>query len=61
MGSFYGSWSGGNGTSAGTFNYNELENIPIKNLVGTSTSPINLSELVAGEYLLKGNFEYNIN
>lgn len=60
MSSFYGNggWASGSGGS-GTTNYNDLTNQPISNLTGTESSPITLSELDYGIYLIKGSYRYN--
>lgn len=62
MASFYGNHvvSGGGG-STGTTNYNNLINIPIKNLKGTDTNPIVFSDLDYGNYLMSGYYQYNAN
>ena len=57
MSSFYGgpSTAGGGG---GSSDYNEMTNVPIKNMVGTSSSRfINLAGLDAGHYNLKGYYK----
>lgn len=62
MASFYGnhlmSGSGGGG-AAGTTNYNNLINIPIKNLKGAESEPIIFSQLDYGNYLMSGYYQYN--
>ena len=57
MSSFYGchgiaSGSGGGGVS----DYNQLSNTPIKNLIGTETSPVDLSALSYGRYNVAGSY-----
>lgn len=61
MGSFYGhGWGTGNGEGgSGTSNYNDLSNKPIVNLLGTESSPVNLSDLEYGNYLIKGFYRYS--
>ena len=62
MSSFYGNVSiGGSSGEGGTSNYNELINLPIKNLIGTDSSPIIISNLNYGNYLIKGSYKYNSN
>lgn len=60
MASFYGSGgccsSGGDGVT----DYNALINKPIINLTGNTTSPVTLSQLYYGEYLIKGSYTYTI-
>lgn len=60
--SFYG---GGyivvNGGSEGSSNYNDLVNIPIVNLTGTSMQPVIFSELTFGNYIVTGYRRYNQN
>lgn len=57
MSSFYGchgvaSGSGGSGVS----DYNQLSNTPIKNLIGTENSPVDLSALSYGRYNIAGSY-----
>ena len=57
MSSFYGgpSTTGGGG---GSSDYNEMTNVPIKNMIGTSSSRfINLAGLDVGHYNLKGYYK----
>ena len=63
MASFYGNHaiSGSGGGSVGTTNYNNLTNVPIKNLKGIDTEPIVFSKLDYGNYLMSGYYQYNIN
>lgn len=62
MSSFYGNVSiGSSSGEGGTSNYNELINLPIKNLIGTDSSPIIISNLNYGNYLIKGSYKYNSN
>lgn len=58
MSSFYGNGgisSGGGGTS----DYNQLTNIPIKNITGTEGSPVNFSLLSFGQYKITGYYIFN--
>lgn len=58
MSSFYGNGgisSGGGGTS----DYNQLTNIPIKNMTGTEGSPVNFSLLSFGQYKITGYYIFN--
>ena len=61
MASFYGNVSavGGSGSGSGTNNYDELLNLPIKNLTVTTMSPVNFGVLNYGNYILKGKYTYN--
>lgn len=62
MASFYGNAgtiSGGG--SSGTNNYNELKNLPFKNLTGTSMNPVDFSVLAYGNYVLQGKYVYGEN
>lgn len=55
MSSFYGCHgvaSGGGGVS----DYNQLSNTPIKNLIGTENSPVDLSALSYGRYNIAGSY-----
>lgn len=62
MSSFYGNICIGNSSGeGGTSNYNDLSNLPIKNLMGTNSSPIIFYNLDYGNYLIKGNYKYNLN
>ena len=58
MSSFYGGASiyGGGSGSGGSSNYDDLQNIPIKNATGTEDAPVNLDSLDYGSYLLDGNY-----
>jgi hypothetical protein len=58
MSSFYGNYGGTSGGAGGTSDYNDLLNRPFTNIVGTSTSPINLSNLDYGNYIIKGSYIY---
>lgn len=42
-----------------TLDYNNIPNIPIENKIGTVSSPINLSTLEFGEYIISGDYVYN--
>lgn len=53
MSSFYGPGRAGGG-GGGTSNYNDLSNTPIKNLSGSDTFPIVLTDLAAGTYHASG-------
>lgn len=59
--SFYGGGcvvvNGGGGSS----NYNDLMNVPIVNLTGTSMQPVVFSELAFGNYIVAGYRRYNQN
>lgn len=59
--SFYGGGcvvvNGGGGSS----NYNDLINVPIVNLTGTSIQPVVFSELAFGNYIVTGYRQYNQN
>ena len=59
--SFYGGGcvvvNGGGGSS----NYNDLMNVPIVNLTGTSMQPVVFSELTFGNYIVAGYRRYNQN
>jgi hypothetical protein len=61
MSSFYGTYNGTSGGTGGTSDYNDLLNKPFTNIVGTSTSPINLSNLDYGNYIIKGSYIYHKN
>lgn len=62
MASFYGGVVvGGNSSDSGTNNYNELINLPFKNIIGTISSPINFSNLEFGNYVLQGKYTYDGN
>lgn len=56
MASFYGnvSYAGGDGSVS---DYNQLSNIPIKNLTGTTAVPILLAALEPGSYNINGTFK----
>lgn len=59
--SFYGGGCvvvNGNG---GSLNYNDLMNVPIINLTGTSIQPVVFSELAFGNYIVTGYRKYNQN
>lgn len=59
MASFYGNIGiSSNEGSGGTTNYNELINTPIKNVIGTTLSPIDFSVLNYGNYVLQGKYTY---
>ena len=60
MSSFYGGasiYGAGNG-SGGTSDYNDLQNVPVKNLVGAESNPIILSQLQEGNYILTGFYKF---
>lgn len=60
MSSFYGN-AGiivGGGDGSGTNDYNELKNLPFKNITGTTLSPIDFSVLNYGNYVLQGKYTY---
>lgn len=63
MSSFYGNHviSNAGGGSAGTTNYNNLINTPIKNLKGVDSEPIIFSQLDYGNYLMSGYYQYSPN
>lgn len=44
-------------TDVGTMNYNELNNKPLSNLIGTSSSPITLQTLSNGLYNISGYYK----
>ena len=57
MSSFYGGPSVGGG-GGGSSNYNDMSNVPIKNITGTSANRfINFAGLDAGHYNLKGYYK----
>lgn len=60
MSSFYG-YGGISGGGGGVSDYNQLTNIPIKNVTGTETSPVNFELLTFGEYKISGYYIYNKN
>lgn len=45
----------------GSSNYNDLINVPIVNLIGTSIQPVVFSELAFGNYIVTGYRKYNQN
>lgn len=45
----------------GSSNYNDLINVPIVNLTGTSMQPVVFSELTFGNYMITGYRRYNQN
>ena len=45
----------------GSSNYNDLINVPIVNLIGTSIQPVVFSELAFGNYIVTGYRRYNQN
>ena len=47
--------------SGGSSNYNDLMNVPIVNLTGTSMQPVIFSELAFGNYIVTGYRQYNQN
>lgn len=62
MSSFYGCYGGSSGSgSGGVSDYNQLSNTPIKNLIGTENSPVDLSALSYGRYNVAGSYMYNSN
>lgn len=58
MSSFYGNGGISSG-SGGTSDYNQLTNIPIKNMTGTEGSPVNFSLLSFGQYKITGYYIFN--
>ena len=57
MSSFYGCYGGSSGSGGGgVSDYNQLSNTPIKNLIGTETSPVDLSALSYGRYNIAGSY-----
>jgi hypothetical protein len=56
MASFYGTFMGLSGSGDGTSDYNQLLNVPIKNVTGTEDVPILLAALEPGSYNLNGYF-----
>lgn len=61
MSSFYGGasiYGGGNGSGGGTSDYNDLQNVPVKNLTGTESNPVILDSLQEGNYILTGSYKY---
>lgn len=57
MSSFYG--NGGVSGGGGTSDYNQLTNVPVKNITGTEGSPINFELLTFGEYKISGYYKFN--
>ena len=48
-------------SGGGSSNYNDLTNLPIVNLTGTSMQPVVFSELTFGNYMITGYRRYNQN
>ena len=63
MSSFYGGASiyGNSNSGGGTFDYDELQNVPVKNLAGSESNPILLDGLDYGSYVLSGDYKFSIN
>ena len=62
MGSFYGPAQLGqnaSNTPGGVTNYNDLFNKPIQNMTGIDGNPIVISDLVLGNYILRGKYQIN--
>jgi hypothetical protein len=57
MTSFYGNFTSLSGSGDGTSDYNQLLNVPVKNIAGTEDVPILLAALEPGSYNLKGYFK----
>jgi hypothetical protein len=57
MASFYGTFVGLSGSGDGTSDYNQLLNVPVKNITGTEDVPILLATLEPGSYNLNGPFK----
>lgn len=58
MSSFYGNVGINTSTDSGTNNYDELKNLPFKNVTGTSMRPVDFSVLNYGNYVLQGKYTY---
>ena len=59
--SFYGGGCVVVNGDGGSSNYNDLINVPVVNLTGTSMQPVVFSELAFGNYIVNGYRRYNQN